>query len=188
MKNLSKRHIIKIPNSIKIFYCDKNHILLIQGPLKEKLIKLSVKLVILNNPNYIKVTDIICHKLLKTKKSCMQGTTTALIKQSFLEVATVFCKKLQLAGVGFKVFSLQLKKINLIHFKLGYSHSIYFKIPENIEIENYKSTNLFVSGNNFNYVTQISALIKSYKFPEIYKGKGILYSDEKIKLKEGKKI
>jgi large subunit ribosomal protein L6 len=188
MKNLSKNKIIKIPNTIKIFYCDKTHILLIKGPLSYKLLKLNVKIIVLNNPNIIKVTNIICNKLLKKNNQSLQGTLVALIKQTFFEVSTVLCKKIQLIGVGFKVFSLKINNLNLVHLKLGYSHSIYFKIPENIRVENHKSTILFISGNSFNYVTQIAALIKSYKFPEIYKGKGILYADEKIKLKEGKKI
>jgi large subunit ribosomal protein L6 len=51
-----------------------------------------------------------------------------------------------------------------------------------------KSNKLFILGNSYLFVTQIAALIKSYKTPEPYKGKGILYATEKISLKEGKKI
>jgi large subunit ribosomal protein L6 len=73
-------------------------------------------------------------------------------------------------------------------FKLGYSHSLYFKIPEQLIIFCLKFTKLFIYGNSYQNVTQIASLIRSYKKPEPYKGKGILYETEKILLKEGKKI
>ena len=49
-------------------------------------------------------------------------------------------------------------------------------------------TKLFIYGNSYRNVTQTAALIRSYKKPEPYKGKGILYETEKIVLKEGKKV
>ena len=79
-------------------------------------------------------------------------------------------------------------EIKLLNFKLGYSHQIFFKIPRNLNVFCLKSTKLFVSGLSNSYVNQIAALIRSYKTPEPYKGKGILYENEKIILKEGKKI
>ena len=51
-----------------------------------------------------------------------------------------------------------------------------------------KSTIIYISGNSLNNVTQITSNIRSYKKPEPYKGKGILYFNEKIKLKPGKKV
>ena len=73
-------------------------------------------------------------------------------------------------------------------FKLGYSHPIFFKIPNNLQIFCFKFIKLFVWGNSYKNITQTSALIRSYKKPEPYKGKGILYEGEKIVLKEGKKV
>ena len=72
--------------------------------------------------------------------------------------------------------------------KLGYSHDIYLKIPRNLEISSLKFTKLFISGFSYGKITQTAALIQSYKYPEPYKGKGILYENQKIQLKEGKKI
>jgi len=51
-----------------------------------------------------------------------------------------------------------------------------------------KNNKLFLIGNSSIFLTQVAALIRSYKIPEPYKGKGILYMSEKITLKEGKKI
>ena len=123
----------------------------------------------------------------KTTKS-LRGTTVALIKQAFLEVSTTICKKLNLVGVGYKVFPVETELGNLIHLKLGYSHSLYFKIPETVNIKCYKADKLFISGHDLSLVAQTAALIRSCKVPEPYKGKGIVYSTEIIKLKEGKKV
>ena len=108
----------------------------------------------------------------------------------FKEVSSIDCKKLKLVGVGYKVFTIQTKNlgIKLLQFKLGYSHNLYYKIPTDINIEVRQSTKIFISGFDYNKVSQIAANLKKLKSPEPYKGKGILYFDEIIKLKEGKKI
>jgi len=105
-----------------------------------------------------------------------------------LDISLFFCKKLKLIGVGFRVATLKLVNLNLLHFKLGYSHCIYFKIPENLKIFCLKSNKLFIIGFSYMFVTQIAAIIRSFRVPEPYKGKGILYTTEKIIMKEGKKI
>ena len=76
----------------------------------------------------------------------------------------------------------------MLEFKLGYSHNIYFKIPKNLTVFCLKSDKIFISGNFYEYISQIASQIRSYKTPEPYKGKGILYENEKIFLKEGKKV
>jgi large subunit ribosomal protein L6 len=111
-----------------------------------------------------------------------------LLKQGLLDVSLFFCKKLNLIGVGFRVSTLKILNLDLLHFKLGYSHSIYFKIPKNLEVFCLKTSKLFILGSSYLFVTQVAAIIRSYKVPEPYKGKGIVYTTEKIILKEGKKV
>ena len=97
--------------------------------------------------------------------------------------------KLKLIGVGYKVFENKSNSKNtFLHFKLGYSHSIYYKVPDNLNIHIRNSNKLFISGTNSDFVTKTASIIKSYKVPEPYNGKGILYFDEFLTLKEGKKI
>lgn len=191
MKTFSKRYIIKIPENIEVFYCDKRQIMLINGPFGRKILKLQVKIEMFEKDNSINVLGSPFKKLSnkdkKTTKS-LRGTTVALIKQAFLEVSTIICKKLNLVGVGYKVFPVETELGNLIHLKLGYSHSLYFKIPETVNIKCYKADKLFISGHDLSLVAQTAALIRSCKVPEPYKGKGIVYSTEIIKLKEGKKV
>ena len=70
---------------------------------------------------------------------------------------------------------------------MGYSHPINFPIPEDIKINVSKPTEITISGISKQKVGQIAANIRSYRKPEPYKGKGIKYSDEIIRRKEGKK-
>jgi len=83
---------------------------------------------------------------------------------------------------------LQISNTDVLHLKLGYSHNIYIKVPKTLKIFCLKANKFFIKGDSYTFVTQIAAVIRSYKTPEPYKGKGILYSTEKITLKEGKKI
>ena len=184
-----KRYLVKVPSDITIFYCDKKQALLIKGALGNKILKLQMKLEVFGLSKLINVTNLPFEKFSnkKTMRS-LRGTTVSLIKQAFLEVSTLIYRKLKLVGVGYKIFIIKNEMINVVHFKLGYSHSIYFKIPSSISVTCYKAIKLFISGNRSNYVSQIAALFRSYKIPEPYKGKGILYSNEHIQLKEGKKI
>lgn len=94
-----------------------------------------------------------------------------------------FYKQLLLVGIGYKV---QLEKDKLI-FRLGFSHSVEYNIPSNIKIVNPKAQSLIVYGNDLQKVTQIASELKKLKAPEPYKGKGICYMNEKLKLKDGKK-
>jgi large subunit ribosomal protein L6 len=191
MENIKKNYTIKIPNSVAILYCSEKNIITVIGALTKKSLKLKVKIEVLNIKKLIKVSSIPLTKISNSKKKSMlsiQGTTTALIKQLILETSYVLYKKLNLVGVGYRAFDVENFEKKLLFFKLGYSHSIYFKIPIESEIFCLKRTKLFVYGNSYQNITQIASFMRSYKKPEPYKGKGILYETEKIILKEGKKV
>jgi large subunit ribosomal protein L6 len=103
-------------------------------------------------------------------------------------ILCLFSKKLLLVGVGYKASPMILFDNQLLEFKLGYTHHIYFKISTNLNVYSYKTTTIFISGDSNQAVSQTAALIRSCKVPEVYKGKGILYDNEKITLKKGKKV
>jgi large subunit ribosomal protein L6 len=185
------RYIVKIPKNVEIFYCSKRQIILINGSFSKKSLRLFVKLEVCQHKNIIIVLDSTFDKLSNENKKILKslrGTTMALLKQSFLEVSTLVCKKLNLIGVGYKAFPMELKNTNLVQLKLGYSHTIFFKYPLSINIKSPKTDTLFIVGNKLTEVSQTAALIRKFKAPEPYKGKGISYSNEIIKLKEGKKV
>lgn len=94
--------------------------------------------------------------------------------------------KLVLIGIGYKASV----ENNALILKLGYSHDIIYNIPNDIKIElvpKQKDITLLISGNNHQKVKQAAVEIRKFKLPEPYKGKGIRYFNENIKLKQGKK-
>jgi large subunit ribosomal protein L6 len=191
MYNVPKKYLIKIPKETMVIYCNKNRIITLIGPLKKKSLKLQVELRFSEKSNTIQITAVPFLTLSnKDKKNikAIQGTTVALIKQLIIETSSTFHQKLKFIGVGYRAFEVGSFEKQVLLFKLGYSHDIYFKIPENLKISSLKFTKLFISGFSYQKITQAAALIQSYKYPEPYKGKGILYESQKIQLKEGKKV
>jgi large subunit ribosomal protein L6 len=190
MKFINKKYSIKISNNNTVLYCNKKNIITVIGPLTQKSLKLKLKISILENQKIIQVSSKSLVKLSNNKKkniSSLRGTTVALIKQLILETSFILYKKLKFVGVGYRGFEIENFKDKLLMLKLGYSHSIYFKTPKNLNIFCLKLTKLFIFGHSYQNITQTASLIKSYKTPEPYKGKGILYDNEIIKLKKGKK-
>ena len=102
------------------------------------------------------------------------GLTRALIHNMVVGVSEGFEKKLELAGVGYRV---QQKGKNL-EFSLGFSHPVIVEAPDNTDVN--------VKGINKQQVGQIAAEIRGHRPPEPYKGKGIHYVGEHIRRKLGK--
>lgn len=122
-------------------------------------------------------------KKVTTELNVLIGTTRALINNNIIGVSKGFEKKLQLVGVGYRA-QLQGKVLGL---SLGFSHPVNFAIPEGITIEVPSQTEVVVKGISKQQVGQVASDIRAYRPPEPYKGKGVRYSDETIKLKETKK-
>ena len=113
----------------------------------------------------------------------MWGLARSLVSNMVEGVSKGFSKTLEINGVGYRA---QMKGKTLV-LNLGYSHQIDFESPEGIEIKCTKPTEIVISGFDKQKVGQVAAVIRSYRKPEPYKGKGIKYSDEIIRRKEGKK-
>ncbi len=120
----------------------------------------------------------------ETKRArAMWGTTRALVSNMVTGVATGFTRNLDINGVGYRA-AVQGSTLNL---QLGYSHDIAYPIPPDVKIACERPTAISVSGADRQRVGQIAAEIRAFRPPEPYKGKGIKYSDEVIRRKEGKK-
>jgi large subunit ribosomal protein L6 len=120
----------------------------------------------------------------ETKYSrAMWGTTRALINNMVTGVSSGFSINLEISGVGYRA-QVQGKNLNL---QLGYSHDIPFPIPDDVSISCERPTVITVRGADRQRVGQIAADIRAYRPPEPYKGKGIKYSTETVRRKEGKK-
>ena len=111
------------------------------------------------------------------------GMNRALIANAATGVSEGWKKELDIIGIGYRAE----KQAASVVFNLGYSHPIDFKIPEGIEIEvDGKANRISVSGIDRQKVGQVAADIRSLRPPEPYKGKGIRYSGEYVKIKAGK--
>jgi large subunit ribosomal protein L6 len=113
----------------------------------------------------------------------LYGTARAQIANLIAGVTKGFEKKLEITGVGYRA-AMQGKNLQLA---LGYSHDVVFPIPEGITIAVPKPTEITITGNDSQRVGQVAAEIRAYRPPEPYKGKGIKYSTETVRRKEGKK-
>ena len=112
----------------------------------------------------------------------LHGLYRALVQNAVTGVTSGFTKSLDLVGVGYRA-AVAGKKLEL---SLGYSHPIQFPIPEGIEIKVEKQTNVTVTGPSRELVGQVAAKIRGFRPPEPYLGKGVKYSDERLRRKEGK--
>jgi large subunit ribosomal protein L6 len=114
----------------------------------------------------------------------LHGLTRALIANMVTGVSTGFKKTLVVEGVG---YSGELRGKDLV-MKLGYSHDITVNPPQNVsfEVEGRNPTIVHISGIDKQVVGQTAANIRELRPPEPYKGKGVRYSDERIRRKAGK--
>jgi large subunit ribosomal protein L6 len=120
----------------------------------------------------------------ETKRArAMWGTTRALVNNMVIGVAQGFTRSLEINGVGYRA-AVQGSTLSL---QLGYSHDINYPIPSDIRIACERPTAIAVTGADRQRVGQIAAEIRAFRPPEPYKGKGIKYTDETIRRKEGKK-
>jgi large subunit ribosomal protein L6 len=114
----------------------------------------------------------------------LHGLSRALVNNMVKGVSDGFVKKLEIQGVGFKAAVVD-GKVNL---SLGYSHPLSYPIPAQITVKVEENTKLTIEGPSKQLVGQVAAEIRSYYPPEPYKGKGVRYSDEKVRRKEGKTV
>ena len=184
-----KKFLIKVPSSIKVYYHSNKNSILFKTFTKKKKLNLKLNLLFLkdkNNNSYIYVTTKQINNLKNYNKVNLEKITVLNIKRIFIQLLNTICLKLKLVGVGYKVSKIE--ESNLLHFKLGYSHSLFFKFPAYFNVNILKGNILYISGSSLENLSSFASIIRSYKVPEPYKGKGVLYLNEKIKLKIGKKV
>ncbi len=112
----------------------------------------------------------------------LHGLTRTLIANMVTGVTEGFKKTLEVNGVGYRV---QLQGSTLV-MNLGFSHQVTMEAPEGIKIECPSANSIVISGADKQKVGQFAAQVREKRPPEPYKGKGIKYSDEHIRRKEGK--
>lgn len=119
----------------------------------------------------------------RKKIKALWGTQYSLLKNYIQGMSQGYKKTLELVGVGFRV---SLIKNDLV-LKLGYSHEVHFNIPSDIVIQCPSPDKIVIFGICKQKVNEVVSLIQSLKKIDLYKGKGILLENTKLRLKEGKK-
>ncbi len=117
-----------------------------------------------------------------TTHRSLHGLTRTLVANMVEGVSQGFTRQLDLVGVGFRA----AKQGNDLVLSLGYSHPIRYTPPDGVSIEVPVPTQITVSGTNKEVVGQVAAKIRSFRKPEPYKGKGVMYRGEVIRRKAGK--
>jgi large subunit ribosomal protein L6 len=168
---------IKIPQGVSAIVEDKK--ITIKGPKGELSRVIDSEVKVTKAEDSIIVNKISNNKIARQK----WGLFRSLINNMVIGVSEGFNKTLNIEGVGYKA-SVQN---NFLTLSLGYSHEIKYQIPKKVEIKCPKPTIVEFSSFDKEELGQASAIIRSLRKPEPYKGKGVRYSDEYIVRKEGKK-
>ena len=111
------------------------------------------------------------------------GTTRALLANMIQGVTAGFERKLELRGVGYRA----AVQGNMLKLTLGFSHPVNYQVPEGVTVETPSQTEVLIKGVDKQKVGQVAAEIRAYRPPEPYKGKGVRYADEHVRIKEAKK-
>ncbi len=120
----------------------------------------------------------------ESRRARMQwGTARNLASNMVRGVSDGFTVNLEINGVGYRAQA----DAKMLKLQLGYSHDVEVPIPAGITIKAPKPTEVEITGADRQKVGQLAAEIRSLRPPEPYKGKGIRYSTETIRRKEGKK-
>ena len=169
--------LITIPQEVKVTI-NKDHVI-INGPLGELKIDYPFALIKISQVgDKIKVTRNNNEKQTKM----LHGTINANLNNAVVGVKIGYKKILKIVGVGYKA-KIEQEKLVLA---IGYSHSIQMPIPKILKVVCPSPTQIEISGYNKAVVGEFAAKIRSLKKPEPYKGKGIMYLNEKIIRKVGK--
>ena len=120
------------------------------------------------------------------QKQAYHGLYRSLIHNMVVGVSEGFTKQMELVGVGYRVTN----KGNLLEFSLGYTHPILIQLPAEMKVETKSERNqnpqIILKSCDKQLLGQVCAKIRSFRKPEPYKGKGILFLGEQIRRKSGK--
>ncbi|GAA0786170.1 50S ribosomal protein L6 [Hathewaya limosa] len=168
---------IAIPNGVTVTVSPSNEVT-VKGPKGELTRQMHKDIKITVEDNNIVVTRPSENKLHRA----LHGTIRALVNNMVIGVTEGYQKTLELIGVGYRA---ELKGKKLV-MNLGYSHPVEIDMVEGITFETPETTKVVVKGIDKELVGAVAADIRRWRKPEPYQGKGIKYSNEVIRRKEGK--
>lgn len=176
---------INIPAGVTVTL--KDNVVSVKGPKGElcQTVNPSINVKIENNEISFSI-DEKNTTVEQKQKQAFHGLYRALINNMVVGVSKGYKKEMELVGVGYRVSN----QGNLVEFSLGYTHSIFIQLPPEIKVETKSERNknpyISLESADKQLLGLVCAKIRSFRKPEPYKGKGILYVGEQIRRKSGK--
>ena len=168
---------VKVPDKVKVAVTGNT--IKVEGPKGKMTFPFNAKMKIEVGAGEVKVVRPDDSR----ESRGLHGLTRTLVRNAVDGVTKGYEQVLEISGVGFKA-EVKGKEI---HFTLGFSHPVVFKLPEGITAEvDAKQTKVTVKGVDKHLLGLTAAKIRALREPEPYKGKGIKYAEETIRRKEGK--
>ncbi len=177
---------VSIPIGVTVSVNDEN-VVSVKGPKGElsQAVHPSIKVEIVGG-EIIFTIDEQNDSVGMKQKQAFHGLYRSLVHNMVVGVSEGYVKKLELVGVGFRANN----QGNLIEFALGYTHNIFLQLPKEIKVETKSERNknpiIILESCDKQLLGQVCAKIRSFRKPEPYKGKGILFVGEQIRRKSGK--
>ena len=177
---------ITIPAGVTVNVSDDN-VVTVKGKLGEmtQAVHPSIKLNVSDGTLDL-VIDEANDTVEQKQKQAFHGLYRSLLNNMVVGVSEGYEKQMELVGVGYRVSN----QGNLVEFSLGYTHSTFIQLPAEIKVETKSERNqnpqIILKSCDKQLLGQVCAKIRSFRKPEPYKGKGILFIGEQIRRKSGK--
>jgi large subunit ribosomal protein L6 len=172
---------ISVPEGVEINIAD-NNVVTVKGKLGELQQQINKEMI-------LKVEDgtLTIDRPSESKEHKAQhGLSRALLNNMVTGVSEGFTIEQELVGVGYKATA----NGQVLELALGYSHSIFLELPQEVKVETVsergKNPTITLKSHDKQLIGQVAAKIRSFRKPEPYKGKGILFKGEQIRRKAGK--
>lgn len=160
--------------------CPNNNLIL-QGPIGSFLYPLNSPLVYMKKEKKLFLSYSI------TKDKAISKLLHIMLIQASLGVLLGYRRQLNIVGIGYQASVEKVEGLSFLVLKLGFSHHVRIQIPDYLEVSCPKPRIIVLKGINLQKVNNFASSIRKLKLPSAYKEKGIYFSGERIKLKQGKK-
>ena len=176
---------INIPAGVTVTL--KDNVVSVKGPKGELSQAVDPSIIVTIENNVITFAIDEANETVGVKqKQAFHGLYRSLVNNMVVGVSQGYKKEMELVGVGYRVSN----QGNLVEFSLGYTHSIFLQLPPEVKVETKSERNknpyIAIESADKQLLGLICAKIRSFRKPEPYKGKGILYVGEQIRRKSGK--
>ena len=175
---------INIPAGVTVTLQD--NVVSVKGPKGELSQAVDPSIIVSIEDNTIHFSSDENSEVETKQKQAFHGLYRSLVNNMVVGVSEGYKKEMELIGVGFRVQNTG----NLIEFSLGFTHPIYLELPKEIKVETKSERNknpyICLESCDKQLLGLVCAKIRSFRKPEPYKGKGILYVGEQIRRKSGK--